>query len=173
MDTPTPLAVRLARVALVAYKGLQVLRRDVAGVPMETYDGSTWGAWIAYSPTLTGILLGNGTLQGAYRLLGKTLRVSVEVIFGSTTTYAGGAGVSIAAGLPTGMSSVGRMQAISAWINDSSTGLDYVAAGRIARGASSIQLGLNGSLIASVNDSRPIAWAVSDSFVITGALEIA
>lgn len=53
-------------------------------------------AYATYTPTLTNITLGNGTLNGYYRQIGKTIDVIVSFAAGSTTTYAaGGAGFSL------------------------------------------------------------------------------
>jgi hypothetical protein len=44
-------------------------------------------AWTAYTPTLTGITLGNGTLACAFTRYGKTIKVRGMFIAGTTTTY--------------------------------------------------------------------------------------
>jgi hypothetical protein len=44
-------------------------------------------AWTAYTPTLTGITLGNGTLACAFTRYGKTIKVRGNFSAGSTTTY--------------------------------------------------------------------------------------
>ena len=134
--------------------------------------GTSTGPWTAYTPTVLGISLGNGTLAAAYRVTGKTLHVNVSLNFGSTTTYAGGAGVAIQIALPSGTTAL-RTGALSAWINDFSTGFDYVATGRVFATGSFITLVLNGGFVASVNDARPMTWASGDSFAVMGVIEIA
>jgi hypothetical protein len=44
-------------------------------------------AWTAYTPTLTGITLGNGTLAFAFTRTGKTVNVRGNFVAGGTTTY--------------------------------------------------------------------------------------
>jgi len=44
-------------------------------------------AWTAYTPTLTGITLGNGTLNFAFNRVGKTITVRGNFVAGATTTY--------------------------------------------------------------------------------------
>jgi hypothetical protein len=46
------------------------------------------GSWVAYTPTLTNITLGNGTLTGRYKQIGKLVFFEVTLTFGSTTTLA-------------------------------------------------------------------------------------
>ncbi len=132
--------------------------------------GTTWTSW---TPSLIGIALGNGDLRAQYQKTGQRFTFGVELVFGSTTTYAGGAGVAIGIALPAGITTVARSQATSAWIIDASTGFDYIATGRIGRSSSIINLASNGGFVASVNDSRPIVWAVNDALIVTGTLQVA
>ena len=52
-------------------------------------------AWVSYTPTWTGAstnpVIGNGTLAGYYKQVGKTVYCRIEVVMGSTTTYGSGA----------------------------------------------------------------------------------
>lgn len=51
-------------------------------------------AWTAYTPTFTGTgtapAIGNGTITGRYLSIGKLVIGSIEVVFGSTSTYGDG-----------------------------------------------------------------------------------
>lgn len=51
-------------------------------------------AWTAYTPTITadggGFSLGNGTISGRYKQLGKTVYFHVKFIYGSTTNPGSG-----------------------------------------------------------------------------------
>lgn len=50
----------------------------------------TMGAWVSYTPTWTSTgsapAIGNGTLIGRYSIEGKSVTVSISLVFGSTTT---------------------------------------------------------------------------------------
>src|SRR4051794_8979925 len=59
------------------------------------------GGWTAYTPTIGGVTLGNGTVVGFYRKVGKTLHLRVRFVAGSTTVVTGAMSVS----LPTGLTS--------------------------------------------------------------------
>ena len=50
--------------------------------------GTSW-AWQTWSPTLTGITLGNGTLTAKYAQHGKTVRFRFHLVVGSTTSFSG------------------------------------------------------------------------------------
>lgn len=66
-----------------------------------TYNGTTWvyalgGIWQSYTPTLTNITLGNGSMVAKWTTVGKTVVGSVRIVAGSTTSYsAGNLGISI------------------------------------------------------------------------------
>lgn len=47
---------------------------------------TTPGVWTSYTPTWTGITLGNGTSSGAYFKIGKTVVFRGKIVFGSTTS---------------------------------------------------------------------------------------
>lgn len=65
---------------------------------LDAIEGNIDGAWTSYTPTLTNITLGNGTLTGRWKKLGsKTIVGSVLFIAGSTTSYSAG---NLSFGLP-------------------------------------------------------------------------
>ncbi len=54
---------------------------------LDYYDGSNWvsalpvGAWTAFTPTWTGLTVGNGTYEvAAYNLIGKTAFVEISFV---------------------------------------------------------------------------------------------
>jgi len=74
---------------------------------MLVYNGSAWlyvstpqatepGAWTTYTPTNSGITLGNGTQTARYTKIGKTVFVSYRLVLGSTSSLSG----SVTVGLP-------------------------------------------------------------------------
>lgn len=65
------------------------------------YSGAAWvtvasyGAWSTYTPALasdggSAPSLGNGTIAGRYAQYGKTIRVYITLLFGSTTSWGSG-----------------------------------------------------------------------------------
>ena len=44
------------------------------------------GQWTAYTPTITGLTLGNGTATGRYHRIGDTVHLHISIDIGSTTT---------------------------------------------------------------------------------------
>ena len=71
----------------------------------EGYNGSAWipivtaGAWISYTPTLTNLTLGNGTLAARYALVGKALFFYFQITLGSTSAVGNGPTISFPSGM--------------------------------------------------------------------------
>ena len=61
-----------------------------AAIPTPTYT------WTTYTPSNTGITVGNGTQTARYVKIGKTVTVSYRIVLGSTSSFSGG----IYVGLP-------------------------------------------------------------------------
>lgn len=52
-------------------------------------SASTSFSWTSYTPTMTNVTLGNGTLAGRYRQIGKQVHFSIKLNFGTTTVVTG------------------------------------------------------------------------------------
>lgn len=63
------------------------------------YNGSAWvlwggfGAWVSYTPTITGWAIGNGTISTSYFKIGRYVTCRGTITAGSTTTFAANLGV--------------------------------------------------------------------------------
>jgi hypothetical protein len=73
----TPATVTTGQVATAALWNLEV-RDALTGIQ---------AAWTSYTPTLTGITLGNGVLVCGFTRYGKTVKVRGNFTAGTTTTY--------------------------------------------------------------------------------------
>jgi hypothetical protein len=75
-DTPARLAVGANDLLLTAASG------EATGLKYT-------GDWTSFTPTFSGITIGNGTLTGKYNKIGKVMNVYVRLTFGSTTSITG------------------------------------------------------------------------------------
>lgn len=69
-----------------------------AWIPFASALGSGngyMGAWVGYTPTFTGITVGNGTSAFTYVQQGKTVHVRGRFTFGSTSAVTGAASISL------------------------------------------------------------------------------
>lgn len=70
-------------------KGQVCFRGDTS--VYEWYDGTAWvtllmpGAWVAWTPTLTNLTLGNGTVVAAYHQVGKLVNIRFLFTLGTTS----------------------------------------------------------------------------------------
>lgn len=106
---------------------------------VPTAQIEAWTTWDSYTPSTSGITLGNGTVAGKYRRVGSLLHTHGKLTGGSTS--AAGAGV-YTIGLPSGFSAVadGRWQMGVARGFDSSTNIEYPMTVKLGSGASSFEL---------------------------------
>jgi hypothetical protein len=134
-----------------------------AGVKLIAATLKTWtdaltaltGATTTYSPTLTNITIGNGTVTAKYWQSGKFVKYSGKISFGTTTTVGGTIGVSVP------VNAVDTIGIGSALLYDSSTTpnrsggeCDFSAVGTLEF------FGGNGGGPAAT--ALPFTWAVSD-----------
>ena len=129
--------------------------RKVAGVWVLYFK-----PWTAYTPTITGLTLGNGTVTARYQRIGNTIHLHISVDIGSTTTMGSAvitlpfAALSEAGGVATLIRVGSSRQYGQARINGSTVTVYGVVPAT----------GYNALLDAST----PFTWT-ADSFILVGA----
>lgn len=142
------------------------------------YSGSAWvavaylGQWDTYTPTWTGDggnpVLGNGSITGRYKLLGKTLELVVVVQPGSTTTFGTSTyRFSIPSGLTFKVSG-----SCSGFFWDNSASAGFGLTGQFNATGSTIACYVN-STNSVVAPAVPVTWANADFLTLTAVTEIA
>jgi hypothetical protein len=111
-----------------------------AGQVLKVNSGATapeWGAvpsptytWATYTPSNSGITLGNGTQTARYVAIGKTVFVSYRLVLGSTSSVSGAVNV----GLP---STNNSYSVCTVQVTDAGSG-NYVAQGAADPGTASV-----------------------------------
>lgn len=130
------------------------------------------GAWTAYTPlwqsnTVNAHTLGNGTLTGAYKVVGKHMSFRIHLTFGTTTTVSSDGAFLFT--IPP-FSSASTKQVFPTLIYDLSDGQFVAISGhydatRIAPYAASAKNGLF--------STTPFTWADGDQVNIEGVMELA
>jgi len=150
-----------------------------AGDEILDSDLDTWhdalvaaaGAWTPYTPTLTNVTLGNGTLTGKYRQVGKTVDFSISLTFGTTTAFTG----SIGFGLP--VTAVDVNWTAAGFLFDSSN--SEARQGAIVNPSTTVALlyaagmGPGATSSGPVDATNPFTWASPDLVRISGTYEAA
>ncbi len=133
-------------------------------------------AWTAYTPQWTAAsvnpAIGNGTLEGWYKVIGKTCFVRGNIVMGSSTTFGSGEWyVSMpftASHADAILMTTNLLDNGSAWynatLNGARAGFNYKTA---------IQYQATGGTANDVNSTQPFTWANSDRFLWNGSYEIA
>jgi hypothetical protein len=138
-------------------------------------------AWTSYTPTWeapTPPAIGNGTITGAYKVIGKTCFVRGSITMGSTTTYGSG---DWKIGLPVAAINAYAIQ-IPASLLDGSGGTGWYNAlmnGAVALNTISSQILANlppsfgGSTAGGISSIFPFTWGSGDELSFNGSYEIA
>jgi hypothetical protein len=149
----------------------------------ESYNGTDWvsalpmGAWTAFTPTWTGLTVGNGVYnQSHYSLIGKTASFSIDFSFGSTSAITG----SVTLTLPVILTRKSNFSTnvLYSYFEDSGTG-DRLGFPIPNTSDSTKYLvgwanqGVNVITRASLSSTSPFTWATGDRIVITGTIEVA
>lgn len=138
------------------------------------YNGSSWvivlhaGAWTSYTPSLTNVTIGNGTVYGAYARSGKTIHFQASVTFGTTTSVSGVPTLSLpvtASG--SNLTNVGFVGAFG----DSSAAAIYQTqpvASTTTVALYAINTSGTYSLYVASSSTVPFTWATSDYIQVSG-----
>lgn len=152
----------------------QVLTKDSStdyDTSWQTPSGGSSSAWTTYTPSWTGTItnpaIGNGTLDGRYTVMGKTLHLAFTLIAGSTTTFGSGFQVF---GIPGGYSAAYGCAFGAGRLLDNSATDRRMCLGLSTTSATGFNLAVyNG---ASITNTVPWTWAVNDSIIFSGTIEI-
>jgi hypothetical protein len=134
--------------------------------------GIKWGgAWTTWTPTLTGITLGNGTQYARYAQIGKTVFVEYQLTFGSTTTITSPAYISV----PVNMALYGNISFLGEYLDSGVAG--YAALIGCPNGAlfelacyAANQTYLVG---AGISSTVPFTWTTNDRVSFRATYEAA
>jgi hypothetical protein len=132
--------------------------------------------WTAYTPEWTAAssnpVINNGTIEGYYKVIGKTCFVRGNIAMGSTTTFGTGEWyVSMpftASHADAILMTVTLLDNGSGWYNATMAG---ARAGFNHKAA--IQYQSAGGTANDINPTQPFTWATSDRFIWNGSYEIA
>lgn len=131
-----------------------------------------YASWTAFTPTWSGATtnptIGNGTLDAAYKAIGKTAFVRIRMSFGSTSTAGSGLwGFTLPAAV-----TPATTEAIAGFITNSAGTVRHTVTGFLTAGSGVFRMALgNGS--SGVSNTAPFAWATGDQLVMCGSYECA
>ncbi len=149
------------------------LKTTVLPLPLAIANGGTGVASLtpaSYSPTLTDITIGNGSVTGSFVQIGKIVHWQALITFGSTTTI--GAAPRISVPTAASVSVYGPVMSTHSYAVDASSGTSYFI-GMVGTSTTDVLIVTFGSTSA-LSGNQPIAttvpftWAVGDAIQLGG-----
>jgi len=135
-------------------------------------------AWIAYTPTITadggGFSLGNGTISGRYKQLGKTVHFHAKFIYGSTTSPGSGHwnfGLPVAAQNANFTFAAAILDSGVAWYGGIGNGNYTGSTTSFAVNVTSPNAAVSTWVV--VGNGGPFSWGSADNITISGSYEAA
>jgi hypothetical protein len=133
-------------------------------------------AWTSYTPVWTAAstnpVIGNGTITGAYKVIGKTCFVRARVVMGSSTTYGSGAWyISLPVSASTAYTIIMPATMLDNGTNWYSATVNGGRLGSTSR--SEIQWQNTSGVAVSITSTVPFTWGSTDEFEFNGSYEIA
>lgn len=161
------------------YEGMLIRETDTRRVLVWNATNSAWdvvtdpGAWTAYTPSWTAATtnptLGNGTIAGRSRTIGKTMELWIRLVWGSTTSSTGSGGWRFT--IP---AAVQPDQLMSVYVDDNSASARWPGQCRMLGAAT----GDNMRIVVSAGGGAlggtavPMTWATGDLIILQGTLEL-
>jgi hypothetical protein len=127
-------------------------------------------AWTSYTPTFTGLTIGNGTVVAKYKQVGKIVTLKIRIVLGSTSSMA-----NMTITLPISATNDSSEQKSSCTIADAGTayymGFPILESGKIAMYVANASV----TYVSASNFSStiPMTWTTNDSISINFIYEAA
>lgn len=147
----------------------EMIQRRIGQIP-----GFSWPAWQAYTPTWTATgtapALNNGTIQGRYVELGKTIVFNLKLLAGNTTSFGTGTWIfSLPPSLPAGGLGQPNMPLGCTESVDVSANQNYP--GQAIEGGGGIVVSTLAAPGVLYTGTVPFPWTNTDYLLISGAYE--
>lgn len=130
-------------------------------------------AWTSWTPILTGITLGNGTLNCKYQQIGKTVYFRFRLVWGSTTSASASANFTLPVTMLSGAYADNDIYAVGTALQTGTAA--YVAWGRFSSITScDAMIGSVGATYLShgnVTSTVPFTWGNTHILQLTGTYE--
>lgn len=142
---------------------------------ITNYMTAQTAAWTSAAPTWTAFagtpVVGNGTLAGRYKKIGKTVHWEIQLVAGTTTTFGTG-GTSFKFTIPGGGTAAATFVG-SGWFFDASAPANYNLTWKLDTGLTELRIWRNdASPSAELTNTAPVTMATSDILTLSGVVEI-
>jgi hypothetical protein len=131
--------------------------------------GLQWGGlWQAYTPTLAGITIGNGTVEARYCRIGNTIHTVINCTIGSTTSITGD--VTFTQPVAAAYTSSG-----SCWLDDIGPFVVYAGVCMVVNGelyARAVNTAGTYALSTALSSTVPFTWGTNDVIRLQATYEV-
>lgn len=150
--------------------GSRLLAEDLLANTSEVDNAI--GAWTTWTPTLSNLTLGNGTVVARYKLIGKTLHYHFRFTLGSTSAV--GTGPAFTLPFTPHSSYVAFTDNVGDGMLRDNSASQYRAGGWLTTtSGTTVQIFHSSTTTVTVTATVPFTWAVGDSLVCSGSIELA
>jgi hypothetical protein len=137
---------------------------------LKLIDGtSPDGAWSSYSPTwtasVTNPVLNNGTIDGRYKQVGKTVHFYINILMGSTTTFGAG---DWRVSLPITAQNAFNVIANAMYLDNTVQWYEGSAFNSFTGSTTTLTMYYTNTTVSNI---APFTWASGDYLIITGTYE--
>jgi len=137
------------------------------------FASSTTTTYSSWTPTLTNLTLGNGTMTGKFTQIGKFVNASLQLVFGSTTSVTGTMTFSVPTGASTANTAlntvIGNVRMLDAGIQN------YLGMVQLSSSSAVILVAINASAtyatVQNVNATVPFTWGTGDELQFSFSYE--
>lgn len=141
---------------------------------LTQYSGAAWsgvgptsGAWRSWTPTLTNMTQGNGTVVARYMRVGRMITYKFQFTLGSTSTI----GTNPTFSVPVTAAAQGELDMCHTRLLDNSPFTRYFG-WSVGATTSTIQIGQSViDTLVSITATDPFTWAVNDQIFVSGTYE--
>jgi len=146
------------------------------GVPTWATAGGGGGTWAAWTPTLTNLTLGNGTVTARYVQSGKTVDFYVKIVLGSTSSV--GTEPRVTWPVTPANTTAAQNALINYVYEDSGLSRYYGASDPITNSTTEFRFCVQNASATyvystQITSSIPISWGTGDTFYAMGTYEAA
>jgi hypothetical protein len=148
---------------------------------VKVWDGSEWDtvgpinpeSWQAWTPTITGLTIGNGTVVARYWKANKTVLIEGSITWGSTTSASGTLGVSLPLEAKRSDTYIGISRARDVSVRPYPVSTFLLNSTTINFLRFDTNNGITGILYESavVNGTSPFTWVNTDQLLFQGVYE--
>lgn len=148
---------------------------SVANLDADKVDGLNAAEWQSYSPTLTNITIGNGTVTAMFRRFGKSVEFWVRIVFGTTSSMGTDPRVSVPTSIDSNESAVGSPIGVGVLTDtgvQNYVGVPFISSSTEVR-VFAFQVSGSNVIYAATTATVPFTWGNTDSLFIAGSYQAA